>query len=207
MCTKIHAQHWFLCKNNLNLPRWFFLPCASLPPLVHCVVMLATSLHWFLFVCFYRSWFSSPIIKQIYLGQFKCWFAVMLPGRRENYHGTGPLCLHINYTNMISELYQHMYSYNNISFVAELKQALRMILSCITSCESHELLKLTTGLSICHNWELLIVHPNRPLCFKKIRTNTRSHLIFNTVVPNPDSHSIGFDPQIFCTLILSSKYV
>ena len=29
---------------------------------------------------------------------------------------------------MISELYQHIYSYANISFIAELKQALRIIL-------------------------------------------------------------------------------
>ena len=190
-----------LCENNLNLPRCFFLSVCfvtSSRPLYCRAYYLAALI--FLFVCFYRSWFCSPIIKQIYLGQFKCWFAFILPCRRENYHGTGPLCLHINYTNMISELYQHMYSYNKISFVAELKQALRMILSCITSCVSHELWKLSTGLSICHNWELVIVHPNRPLCFKKIRTNTRSHLIFNTVVPNPNSHSIGFDPQIFASL-------
>ena len=39
-----------LCKNNLNLPicSSFFLPCTwLLPPLVHYVLMLATSLHWF----------------------------------------------------------------------------------------------------------------------------------------------------------------
>ena len=34
-----------LCKNNSNLPLCFFLPCAWLPfPLIHPVVMLATSL-------------------------------------------------------------------------------------------------------------------------------------------------------------------
>ena len=82
-----------LCKNSLNLPMCFFLPCAWLPfPLVHLVVMLATSLRCTVF--FFN-----------------------LPG------------LHINYTNMISELYQQMYSHTNIFFTAKLKQALMMILS------------------------------------------------------------------------------
>ena len=104
-----------LCENNLNLPRCFFLSVCfvtSSRPLYCRAYYLAALI--FLFVCFYRSWFCSPIIKQIYLGQFKCWFAFILPCRRENYHGTGPLCLHINYTSMISELYQHMCSYNKI---------------------------------------------------------------------------------------------
>ena len=40
---------------------------------------------------------------------------------------------------MISELYEHMYFHTNIFFTEELKQALNMTLSCITSCEGHEL--------------------------------------------------------------------
>ena len=44
-----------LCKNNLNLPMcFFFLPHAWLPPpLVHHVVMLATSLRCADFVCWF----------------------------------------------------------------------------------------------------------------------------------------------------------
>ena len=52
-----------------------------------------------------------------------------------------------------------------------------------------------------HNWKLLIACPHRPLCFKKIRTTTTTmFLIFNTIVFNPYSHSIEFDPQSFAPL-------
>ena len=102
---------------------------------------------------------------------------------------------------MISELCQHFYSYTYIFSTEELKQTLRMILSGITSCEDYELWKLSTMLSTCHNWELLIAHPHRPLCFKKIRTtSTAMLLISNTVVLNPYSHSTAFSP-----LVLSSR--
>ena len=51
-------------------------------------------------------------------------------------------------------------------------------------------------LSTCHNKELLIAYPFRPLCFKNLRTTTTAtFLISNTVVPNPYSHSAAFDPQ------------
>ena len=51
-------------------------------------------------------------------------------------------------------------------------------------------------LSTCHNWELLISNPARPLCFKRIRTaTTTSFLISNTVVPNPYSDSTVFHLQ------------
>ena len=53
-------------------------------------------------------------------------------------------------------------------------------------------------LSTCHNWELFIAHPHRPLCFKKIRTTTPIvFLISSTVVPNYCNHSTAFDPQSF----------
>ena len=152
-----------LCKNNLNLPMcsFFFLPCASLPsPLDHCVVMLANSLCCAVFfVClFLQSRFCSPAINQISHSQSKGWFPFILLCRWEKYNWTGLLGLHINYTNMISELYQHMYSY--------------------TSCKSHELWKMSSVLSNCYNWELLIANPHRPLCFKKIRkTTTTAFLI------------------------------
>ena len=48
----------------------------------------------------------------------------------------------------------------------------------------------------CHNQELLFTCPHRPLRFKKIRkTTTTVFLISKTVVPNPYSHSITFNPQ------------
>ena len=71
-----------LCKNNLNMPMpsSFILPCAWLPPpLVHHVVMFATSLccsdYFCLFVCFYRNQFCSSAKNQISLSQSKCWFS------------------------------------------------------------------------------------------------------------------------------------
>ena len=147
------------------------LPCAWLPPLVHrflsCSLPRCAALIFF--VCFYRRWFCSPAINQIFPSQSKSWFSFILLCRREKYHWTGPSSLRINYSNMISELYQHMYSYTNIFFTEESKQTLRMILSCITYCEAYELCKLSTVLSTCHNWELLIIRPHRPLYFKEIR--------------------------------------
>ena len=125
-------------------------------------------------ICFYRSQFCSPAINQLSLSQSKRWFPLILLCRWEKYHWTGLLGLCINYTNMFSELYQHMYSYTNIFFTVELKQALRMILSMNYFCESHEMWKMSTMLSTCLNWELLIAHPHKPLCFKKIRTITTS---------------------------------
>ena len=57
-----------------------------------------------------------------------------------------------------------------------------------------------------YNWELLIVCPHMPLCFKKIRTTTTTKfLISNTVVLNPYSHST-FDPQSFAPLHLYLKF-
>ena len=138
-----------LFKNKLNLQMCsFFLPCNWLPPpLVYRVVLLTTSLHCFLFVCFYRSQFCSPAINQISHSQSKGWFPFILLCRWEKYW-TGLLGLCINYTNMSSDLYQHMYSY--------------------TSCKSHELWKISTVLSTCHNWEVLIACPQRPLlCLRK----------------------------------------
>ena len=111
----------------------------------------------FLFVCFSKRRFCSLAINHI----------------------SGPLPLCINYANIISELYQHVYWYTNILFTEESKQALRMILSCITSCKGRELWKLSTVLSTCHNWGLLITCTHKPLCFKKIRTTTRNKNSFS----------------------------
>ena len=150
---------------------------------------------------FYRSWFCSPAINQLSLSQSVCWFPFILLCKWEKYHWTGLLGLRISYTNKISELYQHMYSYTSIFFTAELKQALRMILSMYYFCESHELWKMSTVLSTFHNWELLIARPHWLLCFKKIRTTTTTaFLIFNTVVPNPYSNSTAFQSQSFIPL-------
>ena len=71
-----------------------------------------------------------------------------------------------------------------------------IILSCINSCDGHELWNLSIVISTSHNWKLLIARPHRPLRFKKIRTNsTATFLISNTVVPNPYSHRAAFAPH------------
>ena len=85
--------------------------------------------------------------------------------------------------------------------IEESKQALRMILSCITSSEGHGLWKLSIVISTCHNWELLTARAHRTLCFTKIRATTATvFLIPNTVVSNPYSHSTAFDLQFFAPL-------
>ena len=56
-------------------------------------------------------------------------------------------------------------------------------------------------ISTCHNGELLITHPQRPWCSKKIRTTTiTAFLISNTVVQNSYSNSTAFNPQSFAPL-------
>ena len=56
-------------------------------------------------------------------------------------------------------------------------------------------------ISTCHNGKLLITHPQRPWCSKKIRTTTiTAFLISNTVVQNSYSNSTAFDPQSFAPL-------
>ena len=109
---------------------------------------------------------------------------------------------------LMYKLYQHNFRIipacvlvYQIFFTEDYKQALSMILSCITSCKSHELWKLSTVLSTCHNWGLLITCAHKSLCFKKIRTTTTTaFLIFNTVVPNPYSLSTAFDSHSFVPL-------
>ena len=90
-------------------------------------------------ICFYRSRFCSLAINQISFSQSKGWFPFILLCRCKKYHWIGLLGLHIYYTNTISELYQHMYSYINRFFTVELKQVLRIVLSMCYFCESHEL--------------------------------------------------------------------
>ena len=102
-----------LCKTNWNLPMssCFSLPCTWLPPpLIHCVVMLAPSLHCTDVFCLFLSQFCSPAIKQTF-SQCKDWFPFILLCRQEKYRWTGPLGLHINYTDMNWE--QFMYSLKN----------------------------------------------------------------------------------------------
>ena len=78
-----------------------------------------------------------------------------------------------------------------------------MILSCITFCEGHKLWKLST-VHWCYQpatIENYFSPVHRSLWFKKIRTTTTTtFLISKTVVPNPYSHSIAFDPQSFTQL-------
>ena len=122
----------------------FFFFCLVLCCLLPSFILLLCSLPCcaaLIFVCFYGNQFCSPAIKQIFPSQSKGWFPFTLLCRQEKYHWTGLLGLHINHSNMISELYQHFYSYTYIFSTEESKQTLRMILSCITSCEDYELWK------------------------------------------------------------------
>ena len=126
-CTEkvLHAHKYSctvlipLCKNNLNLPM-----CSSPSPSeLGCLLLLFIVLSYsllgctaliFLFACFYGSRLCSPVINQISLGQSKGWFPFILLYKWKKYHWAGLLLLRINYTNIISELHQHMYCYTNI---------------------------------------------------------------------------------------------
>ena len=125
-CTKICAQYRFLCVKIIWIcpcVHLFFFPVVGCLLLSFSVVMLATSMRcadFFCLFCLYRSWFCSPAINQISLSQSKDWFPLILLCKREKCHWTGPLGFRINYT-MISELYQHMYSYTCIIFTEEWK--------------------------------------------------------------------------------------
>ena len=74
MCTKICACYWFLYVKIIWICQCvflIFLPLAWLPPpLIHHVVMLATSI-WCtdFFVCFYRNRFCNPAKNYISLSQ------------------------------------------------------------------------------------------------------------------------------------------
>ena len=170
-----------LCKNNLNLPVfYFFLSCASLScPFIYHVVMLATLLCCTVFF-YLLSQFCSPAINQISCGQLKGWFPFILLCTQERYHWTGLLGWHINYTNTISKLYQHMYSY--------------------TSCKSQELWKMSNVLSTCYNWELLITCPHRLLSFERIRTTTTIVFLISTICSANSANRVT--NSIFCSLIL-----
>ena len=112
----------------------FFFSCSVLGCLLlsfivlSCLLFCCTVLLFF-FIRFYRSWFSSPAINQISHSQSKSWFSFILLFRWEKYHWTGLMGLRINYSIMISELYQDMYSYN--------------------SSKNHELWKMSIVLSTC----------------------------------------------------------
>ena len=76
-----------LCKNILNLPMHFFLPCALFPPpLIHHVVMLASLLRCAdSFACFYENRFCSLTINQTSFSQYNSWFLfIILFCRQEN---------------------------------------------------------------------------------------------------------------------------
>ena len=123
----------------------FFFFCLVLCCLLLSFILLSCSLPCctvLIFACFYGCQFCSPAINQIFPSQSKGWFPLILLCWQEKYHWTGPLGLCINYSNMISELYQHLYSYTYIFPTEESKQTLRMILSCIMSCKNYELRKL-----------------------------------------------------------------
>ena len=102
MCMEIYARHWFLYVKIIWICQWvllffsaFFLPWTWLPPpLVHGVVMLATSLCCAeFFICFHRNQFCSPTKTQIFLSQSEGWFSFILLCRLEKYRWTGSLGL------------------------------------------------------------------------------------------------------------------
>ena len=99
---------------------------------------------------FFVFFFCSFVLREanFLVAQLNGSFPLTLFRRQEKYHWTGLSNLYINYTNVISELYQLMYSY--------------------TSRKSYELWKMSTMLST--YWELLIARPHKPLCLKKMRT-------------------------------------
>ena len=161
--TKIRARYWFLCLKIIWINLCFFLLYAWLPPsLVHRVVILVPWLRCADFiVCFHRSRIFCPAINQTSPSQSKGCFPFNLICKREKYHWTGLLSLRINYTNLSSEKYwkifsmweilvkfgSHIYEkFDPIKIFSteEPKQALRMILPCITSCKGHELWKMST---------------------------------------------------------------
>ena len=154
--------------------------------LLSCLLPHYTALSWF--SCFYRSQFCSPAINQISLSQSKGWFPFIFADGK-------------NIPTSIMLVYQLLYQHDfriilTYVFVCpqifhwRVEKALSVTLSCITSCEDHELWKLGTIRSTCYNWELLIAHPHSPLCFKKIWTTTTTvFLILKKVVPNPYSNS------------------
>ena len=134
-CTKICAPYRFLCVKIIWICQCvllFFFPvvCCLLLSSLCCHACYLAGLRWFFVLfCFYRGWFCSPAIIQISLSQSKGWFPFILLCKREKYLWTCPLGFRINYTNMISELYQQLYPYTCIIFTEEWKQVLRMILS------------------------------------------------------------------------------
>ena len=144
----------------------FFFSPLCLVASSHC--LLCYHVYYFAALC----WFFCLVIftEADFVAQPKTrYFSVNLrTGLHSSYFANRKISLsrlyhiHITYANMISELYERMYSYINIFFTEELKQNLRLVLLCITYCESHELWKLLTVLSTCHNWELLITYPHIP---------------------------------------------
>ena len=91
--------------------------------------------------------------------------------------------------------------------IEESKQALiRMVFIMYYFLQEPRIIKIASCfhslvISTCHNGELLITHPQRPWCSKKIRTTTiTAFLISNTVVQNSYSNSTAFNPQSFAPL-------
>ena len=179
----ICVQYWFLCVKVIWVCQCvclFFSSLCLVAFFCYHVVMLAPSWCWFFFFFhFYGSRLCGPGMNQISLSQYKGWFSFIL---------------------------KHFWPIRELIWLY--KQSLRMILSCITILLYYCVTWMVTivncfcplVLTTCHNWELLIAHPHKPLCFHKITTLITSFLISNTVFPNPYSHSTVFDPHSFAPL-------
>ena len=153
-----------LLKDNLNLSMSFFALClfasSSCPSCCHNWFLAA--LCWFfclfvcLLVCFHRNRICCPSINQTSPSQWVGLFPFIIICRQKKYLQTGTLglcmspwiennlCIH---WKIISTWYIMvkfgLHKYKKIIWLDK-NQALKMILSCITSCEDHELWKLST---------------------------------------------------------------
>ena len=153
---------WFPYLKIIWIYQCLSLHCACLPPpLVHHVVITDFLLHcadFFvcLFVCFHRNRICCPSINQTSPSQSEGLFSFIIICRQKKYLQTGTLglcmspwivnnlCIH---WKIISTWYIMVkfgsHKYKKIIWLDK-NQALRMILSCITSCKDHELWKLST---------------------------------------------------------------
>ena len=153
---------WFPYLKIIWIYQCLSLPCACLPPpLAHRVFIIDSLLHcadFFvcLFVCFHRNRICCPSINQTSPSQSKGLFPFIIICRQKKYLQTGTLglcmsawtennlCIHwkiISTWHIMVKFGSH--KYKKITWLDK-NQALRMILSCISSCEDHELWKLST---------------------------------------------------------------
>ena len=213
LCTLLIS----LSKDYLNPPMSFsFLPCAWLPPpVLSCFSHTALPCADF-FVCFHISRICTPAINQTSPSESKGWFPFILICRQELNMSAGIMdnlyqhelrTIYVfieKYLNVINIVHTVIWLDKNIfhwgvetglngGFIMYYFLREQWILKIVSSCP--------LVLSTCYNWEILVAHPHRPLCFKKIRTTTTTtFFISNTIALNPYSHITTLNPQSFTPL-------